>query len=71
MRYAKTSPDEIHVRIIANNRGDETKTLHLLPTLLFRNTWSWGDSPTKPEFISTKAPKGAEWAVKAKHESLG
>ncbi|OQW70571.1 MAG: glucosidase [Proteobacteria bacterium ST_bin12] len=71
VRYAKASTDEIHMRIIASNRGDETKTLHLLPTLLFRNTWSWGDIPTKPKFTAAKAPKGAQWAVKAKHESLG
>ena len=43
--YAKASPEEIHVRIIATNRGPDTATLHLLPTLWFRNTWSWGGDP--------------------------
>jgi hypothetical protein len=42
VRYAKATPDEIHIRIIATNRGPEAATLHVLPTLWFRNTWSWG-----------------------------
>ncbi len=42
MTYAKAGVDEIHIRIEAANRGPETAELHLLPTLWFRNTWSWG-----------------------------
>ncbi|MBL8660256.1 MAG: glucosidase [Rhodospirillales bacterium] len=41
--YAKAGVDEIHIRIDAANRGPETAELHLLPTLWFRNTWSWGE----------------------------
>ena len=40
--YAKASPIEIHIRIIATNRGPEAAELHLLPTLWFRNTWALG-----------------------------
>jgi Mannosylglycerate hydrolase MGH1-like glycoside hydrolase domain len=40
--YAKTTPDDMLVRIRVANRGPEAATLHLLPTLWFRNTWSWG-----------------------------
>ena len=40
--YAKASPDDIAIRITVANRGPEAATLHLLPTLWFRNTWSWG-----------------------------
>ena len=40
--YAKASPDDILIRITVANRGPEAATLHLLPTLWFRNTWSWG-----------------------------
>jgi hypothetical protein len=40
--YAKAGPDDILIRITVANRGPETATLHLLPTLWFRNTWSWG-----------------------------
>ena len=42
VEYAKAGPDDILIRITAANRGPEPATLHLLPTLWFRNTWSWG-----------------------------
>ena len=42
VEYAKASPDDMLIRITAANRGPETAELHLLPTLWFRNTWSWG-----------------------------
>jgi hypothetical protein len=42
VEYAKASPDDILVRITVTNRGPEDHALHLLPTLWFRNTWSWG-----------------------------
>ena len=42
--YSKAGPEEIHIRIVAHNRGPEAAELHLLPTLWFRNTWSWGDA---------------------------
>jgi Glycosyl hydrolase family 63 C-terminal domain len=40
--YAKESPDDILIRITVANRGPEPAPLSLLPTLWFRNTWSWG-----------------------------
>ena len=40
--YAKASPEDILIRITVSNRGAEPATLHLLPTLWFRNVWSWG-----------------------------
>ena len=40
--YAKAGPDDIAIRITVANRGPEPARLHLLPTLWFRNTWSWG-----------------------------
>jgi hypothetical protein len=40
--YAKATPEDIAIRITVANRGPEDATLHLLPTLWFRNTWSWG-----------------------------
>jgi hypothetical protein len=72
VRYAKASPDEIHIRVVATNRGPDTATLHVLPTLWFRNTWSW-ESVTneKPSINEIDAPKGAQWAVRAEHATLG
>ncbi len=40
--YAKASPNDVLVRITLANRSDAPATLHVLPTLWFRNTWSWG-----------------------------
>jgi hypothetical protein len=42
--YAKASPDDILIRITVANRGPEDAPIHVLPTLWFRNTWSWGRS---------------------------
>jgi len=42
--YAKAAPDDMLIRITVANRGPETATIHVLPTLWFRNTWSWGCS---------------------------
>ena len=42
VEYAKSSPNDILIRVTAANRGPEAATLHLLPTVWFRNTWSWG-----------------------------
>ena len=72
--YAKAAPDEIHIRIVAANRGPEAAELHLLPTLWFRNTWSWGDNidgSDKPDIRAVDAPSGAAWAVAATHPELG
>ena len=40
--YAKAGPDDILIRITIANRGPEPAPLHVLPTLWYRNTWSWG-----------------------------
>src|SRR5438445_92315 len=40
--YAKASPEDILVRVTIANRGPDAAPLHVLPTLWFRNTWSWG-----------------------------
>ena len=40
--YAKYDPDDVAIRITVANRGPEAAPLDVLPTLWFRNTWSWG-----------------------------
>src|SRR5438034_8179864 len=42
VEYAKGAPDDILIRITVTNHGPERAELHLLPTVWFRNTWSWG-----------------------------
>lgn len=41
IEYAKHTPEDILIQVSVTNRGPDAKTLHLLPTLWFRNTWSW------------------------------
>jgi hypothetical protein len=48
VEYAKADPEDILVRIQVFNRGPETSQLHLLPTIWFRNRWSWGYSNPRP-----------------------
>jgi len=42
MEYAKASPNDILIRLRIDNRGPQPWTLHILPTVWFRNAWSWG-----------------------------
>jgi hypothetical protein len=49
VEYAKADVDDILVRITVSNRGSETAPLRLLPTVWFRNTWSWAAGSLKPE----------------------
>ena len=48
VEYAKETPDDILIKITAFNRGPEAAPLQLLPTLWFRNTWSWNESSFRP-----------------------
>src|ERR1700758_80216 len=66
VEYAKAEPDDILIRITAHNRGPEAATLHLLPTLWFRNTWSWEQAATKPTLR-----KGHHGTILAVHPQLG
>ena len=51
--YAKSSPEDLLMLITVHNAGSETKTLHVLPTLWFRNTWDWDEGGTRPELRSS------------------
>jgi hypothetical protein len=46
IEYAKAGVEDILVRISATNRGPEPAELHLLPTIWFRNSWSWAGNGT-------------------------
>ena len=48
VEYAKNNSEDILVRITVHNRGKEEASLHVLPTLWFRNTWDWGYDDAKP-----------------------
>ncbi|MGE5196863.1 MAG: MGH1-like glycoside hydrolase domain-containing protein, partial [Anaerolineae bacterium] len=65
IEYAKADEDDLLIRLEVVNHGLEAATLHLLPTLWFRNTWSWDKKVLKP---SIQVAKGA---LLAKHPDLG
>ena len=70
VEYAKAAPDDVLVRITAINRGPEAAELHLLPTLWYRNTWSW-DAP-EPERPSLRVGEaGAHAVIEGEHATLG
>jgi hypothetical protein len=55
VEYAKASCEDILIQITVANRGPETACLHLLPTIWFRNTWSWGKGIDRPELRAASA----------------
>src|SRR5918993_4940522 len=67
VEYAKASPEDILIRITVENRGPDEATLHVLPTLWFRNTWSWGSDTARP---SLREIPGAA-AIAASHPEVG
>ena len=68
--YGKDSPNDILIRITIWNRGPEPARLHLLPTLWFRNTWSWG--PIFDEFTAKPSLTFIrDGLVGAEHTELG
>jgi hypothetical protein len=64
--YAKRTPEDILFRATATNRGPERAILHFLPTIWFRNTWSWGRDARKPILR-----EGASAMIEASHDVLG
>jgi len=70
VEYAKATTDDILIRITASNRGPEAAELHLLPTLWFRNTWSWEPGQTPPR-LRVGEPGPDYVVVVAEHPSLG
>ncbi|MFP5213300.1 MAG: MGH1-like glycoside hydrolase domain-containing protein, partial [Acidobacteriota bacterium] len=57
VEYAKAAPDDVLIRITVCNRGPEAAPIHILPTLWFRNTWSWGEGGSKPVLRAVSDPK--------------
>ncbi|HEY5142370.1 MAG TPA: hypothetical protein VII98_02600 [Solirubrobacteraceae bacterium] len=64
--YAKADPTDVLARITIENKGPDPETLHVLPTLWFRNTWSWD-----PEHAERPSITLAGDGLEARHERLG
>ena len=63
--FAKATPDDVYVKVTVGNAGPDIATIDVLPTLWFRNTWSWGIDARKPT-LTTEAR-----AIVAEHHELG
>ena len=66
VEYAKADPEDLLIKISVYNRGPEPAQLHVLPTLWFRNVWSWGDEQPK----GTVRQSNDQW-IAASHPNLG
>jgi hypothetical protein len=69
VEYAKASPEDILIQITVENRGPEPAMLHLLPTIWFRNVWSWGGDAVRP--VLRQAAGDAGGVIAASHPELG
>jgi hypothetical protein len=65
VEYAKAGPEDLLIKISASNRGPEAASLDLLPTLWFRNSWSWGSRGSKPVLERVEHPTAS--VVCARH----
>ncbi len=70
VEYAKGGVDDLLIRVTAVNRGPEAAELHLLPTLWFRNTWSWDVGAARPQLQATASAPG-QVVIAARHQTLG
>jgi hypothetical protein len=70
VEYAKASTEDILVVITATNRGPDAADLDLLPTLWFRNTWSWTPGASRPQLRGHES-EGGHAVISAEHPTLG
>jgi hypothetical protein len=70
VEYAKASPEDLLIQISVYNRGPEAAEVQVLPTLWFRNQWSWHGGPDRPT-LQQLANRGACGIVKATNAILG
>ena len=66
VQYAKAAPEDLYWRVTVTNRGPDPATIHVLPQLWYRNTWSWDGVATAPRIT-----KSAEGVARTHHPGLG
>ncbi len=66
MEYAKADDQDLLIKITIHNRSPEEASLHVIPTIWFRNTWAWGEDGYKPEMY-----KDDDGIIQIKHDLLG
>ncbi len=70
VEFAKGSPEDVLIQINVINRGPEAAEIDVIPTLWFRNTWTWWPGTPKPSLKEISSQSGAQ-AVAASHADLG
>ena len=70
VEYAKNNPEDILIQITVCNRGPEAASLDILPTLWFRNIWTWWPDTARPSLKQGTTPGGSRFVV-ASHAELG
>ncbi len=70
VEYAKESPEDMLIQITIYNRGPEAAEVHVLPTLWFRNQWSWHGGPDRPTLQQVDGSPGMG-VIKAIDPRLG
>ena len=70
VEYAKQTPEDILIEISASNRGPDRATLDVLPTLWFRNTWTWWSDAQKPSSKQIPGKAGSQ-VIATSHSELG
>jgi hypothetical protein len=71
IEYAKADEEDICIKITAFNRSDEAAPLHILPTVWFRNVWSWSADAKKPRLEKEEIEAENLSAVRLEHAELG
>jgi hypothetical protein len=66
VEYAKASAEDLLIQITVTNRGPNAAALHVMPTIWFRNTWSWDEGAPKPSLRQSSTGQ-----IAASHPSLG
>jgi hypothetical protein len=70
VEYAKQNPEDLLILISVSNRGPEAAILHALPTLWFRNIWTWWPGTAKPSLQQVPGQNGVQ-SIAASHAELG
>jgi hypothetical protein len=70
VEYAKASPEDVLIRITVHNRGPDAAELHVLPTLWFRDQWSWQIGAVKPSLLPLDGVPGTA-VIHAVEPTLG
>jgi len=70
VEYAKAAPDDVLIRLTIANRSAEAATLHVLPTLWFRNTWAWGREG-EGYWPQPRIARAGDHKLLAEHTTLG